>query len=185
MAIAWKTYCLDPRYRCVLSPKSTQKQEFIGKSQQKNESLALVGTIPASLCQQMPFSALWLWTEKSLLISQCDLGLMIQNHYNVMPKISPREKKAASLLSFMMALSMDEVWKKEKQGWHLAFMARKFVYLFLVTLQGFLFWKSKRKIFVSFSWRWGRGQRQKPWAFLHLPPSSSWCESLGKGESSV
>lgn len=43
-----------------LSPESTQTQEFIGKSQLKNESLPLVGTIPPSLCQQMPFPALWL-----------------------------------------------------------------------------------------------------------------------------
>lgn len=112
-----------------LSTKSTQTQEFIKKSQQK-KVFGLNENNTRSLCQQMPFPALWLWTGKSLIISQCDLGLIIENHYSVMPKISPRgKKKSPSLSLFVKTLSMNEVWKKKKQGWYLPFLAWKFLYL--------------------------------------------------------
>lgn len=107
-----------------LSPESTQTQEFIGKSQQKNESLPLVGTLPPSLCQPMPFPSLWLWTGNSFLISQCDLNS--ESLQCDAKNLSKRKKKKISFFTIICEDSKYE-WglKKRKEGLALGFYGQK------------------------------------------------------------
>lgn len=129
------------------SPGRTRAQEFTGKSQQKkSEPWSLAGTrccpcVTNAFCSSL---ALIRKVLVSQLVCSCLNGseLLQCDAKNPTPL---EKKKFPPLLSFVNTLSVTEVWGKEMQGWTLAFIARKSSNLFQLTLQGFPFWKPKRK----------------------------------------
>lgn len=62
-----------------------------------------------------------------MLVNRSVLVLMIQRYYNAMQKnlYVKGKKEFPPLLSIVKTLRTNEVWRKETQGWALAFIARK------------------------------------------------------------